>query len=83
MLRDFLDKWCSAYVDDVLIYLSRSKTEHKAKVKQIVQRLRAVGLHLDIGKSKFSIKITKYLEFIIKAKKSIRINLDKVTAIKA
>ena len=48
-----------------------------------MQRLRAVGLHLDIGKSKFSIKITKYLEFIIKAKKSIRINLDKVTAIKA
>ena len=66
----------------MLIYLSRSKIEYKAKVKQIVQRLRAVGLHLDIGKSKFSIKITKYLGFIIKARKGIYINLDKVTAIK-
>ena len=48
-----------------------------------MQRLGAAGLHLDIGKSKFSIKTTKYLEFIIKARKGIYIDLDKVTAIKA
>ena len=66
----------------MLIYLSRSKIEHKAKVKQIVQRLGAVGLYLDISKSKFSIKITKYLKFIIKARKGIYIDLDKVTTIK-
>ena len=47
-----------------------------------MQRLGVAGLHLDIGKSKFSIKITKYLEFIIKARKGIYIDLDKVTAIK-
>ena len=70
-------------MDDVLIYLSGSKTEHKAKVKQIVQRLGAAGLHLDIGKSKFSVKTTKYLGFIIEARKGIRIDPDKVTAIKA
>ena len=47
-----------------------------------MQRLGVVGLYLDIGKSKFSIKITKYLRFIIKARKGIRIDLDKVTTIR-
>ena len=83
VLRDFLDEWCSAYVDDVLIYSSGSKTEHEAKVKQIVQRLGAAGLHLDVGKSEFSVKTTKYLGFIIEAGKGIRMDPDKVTAIKA
>ena len=66
----------------MLLYLSRSYIEYKAKVKHLVSRLRAVGLLLDVGKSKFSLKTTKYLEFIIKAKKGIYIDLDKVTAIK-
>ena len=71
MLREFLDKWCLVYVDDVLIYLSGSWAEHEAKVKEIVQKLGAAGLYLNVGKSKFSIKKTKYLSFIIKARQGI------------
>ena len=43
--------------------------------------LEKVGLYLEIGKSKFSIKRTKYLEFILKAKKGIYIDLNKIIAI--
>ncbi|KAF9700524.1 hypothetical protein EKO04_001724 [Ascochyta lentis] len=63
---------CSAYVDDVLIYSSGTREEHEAKVKEIVQKLGAAGLHLDVGKSEFSVKSTKYLGFIIEAVKGIR-----------
>jgi hypothetical protein len=48
-----------------------------------VQKLSKVGLHLNVGKSKFLVKKTKYLGFIIKARKGIRIDLDKIAAIKA
>jgi hypothetical protein len=48
-----------------------------------VQKLSKAGLHLDIGKSEFLVKKTKYLGFIIKAGKGIRMDLDKIAAIKA
>ena len=48
-----------------------------------MQKLSAARLHLDVRKSKFSIKKTKYLGFIIKASKGISIDLEKVAAIKA
>ena len=83
MLRECLDEWCSAYVDDVLIYSSGSRAEHETKVKEIVQKLGAAGLHLDVEKSEFSVKRTKYLGFIIEAGKGIRMDPEKVAAIKA
>lgn len=83
VLREFLDEWCSAYVDDVLIYSSGSRAEHEAKVKEIVQKLGAAGLHLDVGKSEFSVKKTKYLGFIIEAGQGIRMDPEKVAAIGA
>ena len=67
----------------MLIYLSRLKADYKAKVKAVVQKLSAARLHLDVRKSKFSVKKTKYLGFIIKASKGISIDLEKVAAIKA
>jgi hypothetical protein len=82
VLQEDLDKYCSAYVDNVLIFLSRLRADHKAKVKRIVWKLGAAGLHLDVRKSEFSVKQTKYLRFIIKAGKGISMDLDKVAAIK-
>ena len=35
MLRDLLDVICTAYLDNILIYLD-NKLEHKAHVKQVV-----------------------------------------------
>ena len=33
-LRDFLDEFCSAYVDDILIHINDSRTEHQKQVKK-------------------------------------------------
>jgi hypothetical protein len=48
-----------------------------------VQKLGKAGLHLDVDKSEFSVKQTKYLGFIIEAGKGIRMDPKKVEAIKA
>jgi hypothetical protein len=66
----------------VLIYSSGSQSDHEDKVKLVVQKLGKAGLHLDVDKSKFSTKTTKYLGFIIKAGKGISMDPEKVEAIR-
>ena len=64
VLFDYLDDFCTAYLDDILIY-SENELEHEAYVKKVLERLRKAGLQADIKKSEFSVKKTKYLGFII------------------
>jgi hypothetical protein len=80
-LRDFLDEFTSAYIDDVLIFTDRSLMEHCNHIQQVLGRLQAAGLQLDINKYKFKVKSTKYLGFIIEAGKGVHMDLNKVKAI--
>ncbi len=43
ILFDYLDVFCTAYLDDILIY-SENKLEHKEHIKKVLQRLWDVGL---------------------------------------
>ena len=64
ILFDYLDDFCTAYLDDILIY-SDDPLEHDLHVKKVLDRLRAAGLQADIKKSEFGVTRTKYLGFII------------------
>ncbi|KAM4056773.1 reverse transcriptase (RNA-dependent DNA polymerase) [Hirsutella rhossiliensis] len=77
-LRDFLDEFCSAYIDDILIYSSGSLADHRNKVRQVLARLRDAGLQIDIDKCDFEAKSVKYLGFIVEAGKGIRVDPEKV-----
>ena len=72
-LRIFLNEFCSAYVDDILIYIDGSRTEHQKQF--FLKRLRETGLQLDVNKCEFEMKTTKDLGFIIEVKKSIIMSL--------
>lgn len=80
-LRDYLDEFCSAYVDDVLIYTDGSLEQHRGHVRQVLQRLQEAGLQLDISKCEFETQRTKYLGFIIEAEVGISMDPAKVEAI--
>ncbi|KAI0993167.1 hypothetical protein K3495_g15017, partial [Podosphaera aphanis] len=69
LLRDFLDDFCTAYLDDVLIWSDGSKNDHLEKVNKILQKLREAGLKLDLKKCDFAVKTVKYLGFIVTAEK--------------
>jgi hypothetical protein len=43
VLFDYLDDFCTAYLDDILIYFD-NELEHKEHVKKVLQRLRNAGL---------------------------------------
>ena len=64
ILFDYLDDFCTAYLDDILIY-SSNELEHEEHVRKVIKRLQKAGLQADIKKSEFSVKRTKYLGFII------------------
>ena len=64
VLMEYLDDFCTAYVDDILIY-SGDLLEHEVHVKMVLQRLRDAGLQVDIKKSEFGVQSTKFLGFII------------------
>lgn len=80
-LRDYLDEFCSAYIDDILIYSDGSLADHRKKVKLVLQRLQEAGLQIDIDKCEFETTSVKYLGFIIEAGRGIRVDPEKVKAI--
>jgi predicted aspartyl protease len=82
-LREYLDDFCSAYIDDVLIYSSGSRSDHREKVKLVLGKLRDAGLQLDIEKCEFEVKSIKYLGYIVEAGQGIRVDPEKVAAIRA
>jgi hypothetical protein len=66
----------------VLIYSSGTLQEHHKHVQKVLSKLQAARLHVDIKKCEFKVKATKYLGFIIKAGKGLRMDPAKVAAIK-
>ena len=64
VLRQYLDKFCIVYLDDILIY-SRTKAEHARHVKQILKALNDADMILNISKCSFFVKQVKFLGHII------------------
>jgi hypothetical protein len=63
-LRDYLDQFCSAYLDDILIY-SKTREEHEEHVRKVLQRLREAGLYAKLSKCEFFVTKTKFLGLIV------------------
>jgi len=80
-LQNFLNEFCSVYVDDILIFTDESLHQHRNHVWKILLRLQEVGLQIDIDKCEFEVKSTKYLGFILKVKKGVQMNPQKMKAI--
>ena len=80
-LREYLDDFVSAYIDDILIFTTGSLRKHREHVNKVLEKLRQAGLQIDIDKCEFETQSTKYLGFIIEAGKGISMDPNKVKAI--
>ena len=78
-LREYLDLFCSAYLDDILIY-SRTKEEHQTHLSAVLQKLRDAGLYAKLSKCEFFKSETKFLGLIV-GRDGIRMDPKKVQAI--
>ena len=79
VLFDYLDDFCTAYLDDILIY-SDNELEHTEHVKKVLRRLQDAGLQVDLKKCEFNVTRTKYLGFIISTD-GIEVDPEKVAAV--
>jgi len=64
ILREHLDKFYTAYLNDILIYFN-NELEHKIHVKLILRKLQEADLQMNIIKCKFHVTQVLYLELII------------------
>ena len=80
VIREALDDFASAYLDDILIY-SKSEEEHVGHVKWIMQRLLEAGLYLKPEKCEFHKETVRYLGLIISTK-GISMDEDKVETVR-
>jgi hypothetical protein len=76
---DYLDVFCTAYLDDVLVY-SEDPKDHTEHVLKVLQRLLDHGLHIDIDKCEFSVSKVKYLGLIVSTE-GVSMDPNKVKAI--
>jgi len=79
-IREALDRFASAYLDDILIY-SNSVEEHEEHVKWIMDRLWKAGLYLKPEKCEFHKETVKYLGLIISTN-GISMDPDKVETVR-
>jgi hypothetical protein len=63
-LREYLDDFCTIYLNNILIY-NDNELEHETHVKKILFRLRNAELQANIIKCKFHVTKIVYLELIV------------------
>ena len=80
VLFEYLDDFYTAYLDDIIIY-SENELEYTEYIRKVLQRLLKAGLYMDIKKSEFKVKKTRFLGFIIRTE-GIEVDLEKVSVIK-
>lgn len=80
VLRDFLDVFATAYMDDVLIY-SNTLEEHKVHVRRVITALRDAGLQIDASKCAFHVDEVLYLGLIV-GRHGVKMDPKKVEAVR-
>ncbi len=81
VLQNFLNKFCSVYVNDILIFTDELLHQHWNYVQKILLQLWEVSLQIDIDKCEFEVKSIKYLKFILKVRKDVWMNSQKMKTI--
>lgn len=80
-IRDFLDEFASAYLDDVLVFTDGDLREHERHDHLVLDRLDKAGLHLAIDKCESSVQRTKYFGFVLEAGNGVLMDPEKVRSI--
>ena len=79
ILFDYINQFCQAYLDDILIY-SKTKKKHTRHVRLVLEKLRRAGLQVNINKCQFHVQETPFLEVLLSTE-GIRMDSDKVQVV--
>jgi hypothetical protein len=79
ILRDFLHKFVTVYVDDVCIFSRSTMEEHMEHLRLVLQRFKEKGLKLRLKKCFYGLHEMEYLGYTVSARK-ISVSTKKVEA---
>lgn len=79
ILRDVLNKFVVAYIDDILIY-SKSEEEHKGHVRTVLTRLLENQLYVKAEKCEFHVQRTSFLGYNV-SHQGVEMDKSKITAV--
>ena len=79
-LHKYIDVFIITYLNNMLVYSSRTLAKHEEHVKKVLQMLLEYRLLIQLDKCKFNKDIVEFLGFII-SRNSITIDLLKTKAI--
>jgi len=79
-LRQYLNRFVIAYLNDIIIY-SKILKKHVSYVFKVLECLNRRNLHLKSKKCEFHQKEVDFLKFVIR-RHEVRMNLEKLRAIK-
>ncbi len=80
VLRQYLNRFVIAYLNDIMIYLNILK-EHVNYIFKVLKCLNRRNLHLKLKKCEFHQEEVNFLEFVV-GRHKVRMNLKKLRAIK-
>jgi hypothetical protein len=80
VLREHLDIFVIAYLDDILIY-SRSEEEHRKYVRTVLKLLQQHSLLVDPDKCKWHQEEVEFLECIV-GKNGVKMSPEKIRVVK-
>jgi hypothetical protein len=79
VLAPYLNQFCTAYLDDTLLYSDTFK-EYQEYVNLVLEAFEKAGLHLKPEKCEFHHQEVKYLGLII-SMEGIKIDPEKISAV--
>ncbi|KAK3204109.1 hypothetical protein GRF29_106g1840700 [Pseudopithomyces chartarum] len=79
-LHEYLDVFCTVYLDDVLVYSGGSLEEHVQHVRKVLDKMKEYRLLLHPNKCEFHTTKTEYLGFII-SREGIAMDPKKVSTV--
>jgi hypothetical protein len=79
-LRQYLDRFIIAYLNDIMIY-SKILKEHVSHVSKVLKCLNRRNLHLKLEKCEFHQEEVDFLKFVVK-RHEVRMNPKKLQAVK-
>ncbi len=79
-LRQYLNRFVIAYLNDIMIY-SKILKEHVSHVSKVLKCLNRRNLHLKLKKCEFHQEEIDFLKFVVK-RHEVRMNPKKLQAVK-
>ena len=81
ILKEFLNDFYTAYIDNILVFTAGTLEDHRVKFSKILERLGDAELQLDLKKCEFETQKVKYLGYIVEIGKGISMDPEKLEAI--